>query len=320
MLTGMSAPLDFLRIFAGQLRQASVPFAITSNWACVRYGFHEGTKDSDWIIPADDLAALRELLSRLEGELPPWRVSYRQICGAPLDAEWMAHGWTSHLSIWDSAASVEHKVDIFSKPPRVKPEEIQTDAEGWATRHVVAQMKRTDRDKDWPILQGLGQQLWERGHALALLHLVDSEGLIAAWPSATPAIRAATAARRPLLRALDATPPPEQLDVERLLAVERLVWERVNEHRHGRYTRAWKDFYRQWRKEEGWEWVTSEPFWLQHRRLAEAARRHGLPPNPLADASKEQLVSTAIVEVAKLAAASEKEIAQVLPPVDELLP
>jgi hypothetical protein len=232
----------------------------------------------------------------------------------------MVHGWTSHLSIWDSAASVEHKVDIFSKPPRVKPEEIQADAEGWATRHVVAQMKRTDRDKDWPIVQGLGQQLWERNHALALLHLTDPVGLMAAWPSATPAVRAATVSRRPLLRALDASPPLEKLDVERLLAVERLVWERVNEQRHGRYTRGWKNFYRQWRKEEGWEWPTPEQFWLQHRRLAEAARRHGLPVNPLASVSKEELVRTALGEVAKLAAASEKELAQVLPPVDELLP
>ncbi len=316
----MSAPLDFLRIFAGHLRQAGIQFAITSGMACVHYGLQQNTKDSDWIIPADDLAKLRELLSRLEGELPPWRVSYRQICGAPLDTEWMAHGWTSHLSIWDSAASVEHKVDIFSKPPRVRAEEIQADAEGWATRHVVAQMKRTDRDKDWPIVQGLGQQLWERNHAFALLHLTDPGGLMAAWPSTSPAVRAAAAARRPLLCALDAIPPLEKLDVERLLAVERLVWERVNEQRHGHYTRAWKNFYRQWRKDEGWEWPTSEEYWLQHRRLVDAAQRHGLPANPLGTVSKVELVRTALAEVSKLAAASEKELAQVSPPVDELLP
>ena len=141
-----------------------------------------------------------------------------------------------------------------------------------------------------------------------------------AWPSATHAVRAAMASRRPLLQALDATPPLEKLDVERLLAVERLVWERVNEQRHGRYTRTWKDFYRQWRKEEGWEWPTTEPFWSQHRRLVEAAHRHGLPSNPLADVSRDELVRAALVEVAKLANASENEIAQVLPPADELLP
>ena len=128
------------------------------------------------------------------------------------------------------------------------------------------------------------------------------------------------AARRPLLRALDNSPPPERLDLERLLALERLVWERVNEQRHGRYTRAWKNFYRQWRQEENWEWPTDEQFWLQHRRLVEAARRHGLPANPLAGVRPAQLVEAALPEVAKLGGASEKEIAQVLPPVDELLP
>jgi hypothetical protein len=316
----MSAPLDFLRIFAAQLRQAGIRFAITSGMACVHYGLQQNTKDSDWIIPADDLAKLRELLAKLEGELPPWRVSYRQIFGAPLDPEFMAHGWTSHLSIWDGAASVEHKVDIFCKPPRVKAEEIEMDAEGWATRHVVAQMKRTDRDRDWPIVQGLGQQLWERNQAWCLLHLTEAQALLAAWRSTRSEDHARMAMRRPLLRALDATPPPERLDLERLLAIERLVWERVNEQRHGRYARAWKNFYRSWRKEEGWDWPTAEQFWLQHRRLMAAAFEHGLPANPLAGVSRQELVGAAVVEVAKLAAARENEIAKVLPPVDELLP
>ncbi|MBI2929652.1 MAG: hypothetical protein HYY24_28660 [Verrucomicrobia bacterium] len=316
----MSAPLDFLKIFAGQLRGAGIPFAITSGMACVHYGLQQITKDSDWIIPAEALERLRALLSKLEGDLPPWRVSYRQIFGAPLEADFMQHGWTSHLSIWDGAASVEHKVDIFSKPPRVKAEEIQADSDGWATRHVVAQMKRTDRDKDWPILQGLGQQLWERNNALCLLHLTEPGALLAAWRASPSEVRARMAARRPLLRALDAAPPPARLDIERLLALERLVWERVNEQRHSRYTRAWKNFYRQWRREEDWEWPTSEQFWLQHRRLVEAVHRHALPAKPLANVPPEQLVEAALREVAKLGGAAENEIAQVLPPVDELLP
>jgi hypothetical protein len=316
----MSVPLDFLKIFAGELRGAGIPFAITSGMACVHYGLQQNTKDSDWIIPAGALGRLRDLLVQLEGALPPWRVSYRQIFGAPLEAEFMQHGWTSHLSIWDNAASVEHKVDIFSKPPRVKTEEIEADTEGWATRHVVAQMKRTDRDKDWPIVQGLGQQLSERNIALCMLHLTDAEALMAAWSTAHPHERAATMVRRPLLRALDASPAPEKLDLERLLALERLVWERVNKLRHEQYTRAWKDFYRQWRHEDDWEWPVSEQFWLQHRRVIQAVRRHGLPPNPLANMPPPDLVDAALKEVAKVGGANQNEIAKVLPPLDELLP
>jgi hypothetical protein len=225
----MSAPLDFLRIFAGQLRQAGIRFAITSGMACVHYGLQQNTKDSDWIIPADDLEKLRELLSKLEGELPPWRVSYRQIFGAPLDAEFMAHGWTSHLSIWDGAASVEHKVDIFSKPPRVKAEEMIADPDGWASQHVVAQMKKTDRDKDWPIVDGLGQRLWAVRLTTGLLHITHVDSLRDAWQSADESTRRTMSARRPLLRCLAANPATGR--IERLLLLERLVWERVNDQR-----------------------------------------------------------------------------------------
>jgi hypothetical protein len=316
----VSAPLDFLKIFAGQLRAADISFAITSGMACVHYGLQQNTKDSDWIIPAEDLEKLRTLLSRLEGELPPWRVSYRQIFGAPLEADYMQHGWTSHLSIWDGAGSVEHKVDIFSKPPRVKPEEIETDAEGWLGRHGVAQMKRTDRDKDWPIVQGLGKQLWERNQPFSLLHLMDGDALRSAWQSTSPQAREDLSVRRPLLRSLSATPAPDSLVLERLFAVKRAIWERVNAQRHTRYNRAWKDFYRQWRREADWEWPTEEAWWLQHRRAHEAAQKHGLPPDPLAGLDRLDLVKAALTEVAVVTAATENEIAQVLPPVDELLP
>jgi hypothetical protein len=95
-------------------------------------------------------------------------------------------------------------------------------------------MKRTDRDKDWPIIRGLGQQLWERKQPLCLLHLTDPAALLAAWKATPPSAQDPLARRRPLLRCLAATPPPGRLDIERLLALERLVWERVNEKRHER--------------------------------------------------------------------------------------
>jgi hypothetical protein len=83
---------------------------------------------------------------------------------------------------------------------------------------------------------------------------------------------------------------------------------------------AWKDFYRQWRREDDWEWPVSEQFWLQHRRLTQAVRRHGLPPNPLANLPPCDLVRAALEEVATVGAASQNEIARVLPPTEELLP
>ena len=316
---GMSAPLDFLGIFAGRLRQAEISFAITSGMACVHYGLQQTTKDSDWIIPAEDLARLRGLLSRLEGELPPWRISYRQICGAPLEPEYMSHGWTSHLSVWDSAGSAEHKVDIFSRPPRVRGEELSADAEGWASQHVVAQMKKTDRDKDWPMVDGLGRRLWRSGLAVAVLHLADFDSLLAAWGVLGEATRRQMAERRPLLRSLSGPPVLTRPRFDLLLMLERLLWERVNRHRYRRYAGPWKDFYRAWRCEQP-VWPTDEPFALQHRGLNDAARRHGLPTEPLAGPERSRLVQAAVDEILAMERFTREDVASVLPPVYELLP
>lgn len=313
----MSAPLDFLKIFAGELRTAGISFAITSGMACVHYGLQQNTKDSDWIIPSEDLERLRQLLGKLEGGLPPWRISYRQIFAAPLEADYMQHGWTSHLSIWDNAASVEHKVDIFSKPPRVKVEELHADAEGWASQHIVAQMKKTDRPRDWPIVDGLGQRLWASEAPTGLLHINDPRLLQEAWHNADQAVRRSMAARRPLLGRLDQSLAEGQMD--RLLLLERLVWERVNYERHSRYTSAWKAFYRRWWTEKEWQWPSSDPFWMQHKRLVKAVQEHGLPPDPLADTPKSQLIQEAVRRLAQMGF-PEADVAQVCPPVEELLP
>lgn len=316
----MSAPLDFLKIFAAQLRGADIEFAITSGMACVHYGLQQTTKDSDWIIPHEELDKLRAMFARLEGDLPPWRVSYRQICGAPLDAEWMQHGWTSHLSIWDTAGSVEHKVDLFSKPPRVRADELKADSDGWASVHVVAQMKKTDRDRDWPIVNGLGNLLWSERSFTGLLHINRVDELVAAWNEADAPTRSAATQRRPLLGqlALDPLPGAEWLDY--LIDLERKLWERVNYERHSRYARNWRRFYRSWRCEAGWQWPTNELFRRQHERLANAARQHALEPNPLAGDSRKELIDAAVRRLLAVQRYTAYDIACVLPPVDELLP
>lgn len=316
----MSAPLEFIKVFAGKMRDAGIEHALTSGMACVHYGLQQTTKDSDWIVPAGRLARLRALLGGLEEGWPPWRISYRQICGAPMEEEYLRHGWTSHLSIWDSASSVEHKVDLFSAPPRVRLDELEIDAEGWASRHVVAQMKKTDRDKDWPMVGGLGRQLAERRESTALLHAREHALLLNAWAAASPEQRLGAVRRRPLVKVLDRPTPPDRLALGRLLAIERTIWEQVNDHRHSRYTRAWKQFFRNWRRDEEWQWPTAESFAKQHRRLCEAAGRHGLPLDPLEGNVRAEVLSTALTEAAALSSATPEEMAQVQPPMEEMLP
>lgn len=95
----MQSPLEFLDAFRGDLRAAGLRFAITSGMACVRYGLQQTTKDSDWILPPDQADPLRAVFAHRESALPAWTIRYRSIFGAPLEAEWLAGGWTSHLAI-----------------------------------------------------------------------------------------------------------------------------------------------------------------------------------------------------------------------------
>ena len=127
--------------------------------------------------------------------------------------------------------------------------------------------------------------------------------------------------RRPLLRSLAKQPPLTRGQFDLLVLLERLVWERVNNQRYSRYTRAWKNFYRSWRREEeSLEWPTSESFKLQHQTLLKAARQYGLLANPLETLSGERLVQTAEAEILAMERFTRNDLASVRPPVDEMLP
>lgn len=82
----MQTPLEFLDVFRSTLRSAGITFAVTSGMACIRYGLQQTTKDSDWIVAAEDLPKLRGLLQQCERRMPPWVVQYRAWALMP-DAE-----------------------------------------------------------------------------------------------------------------------------------------------------------------------------------------------------------------------------------------
>jgi hypothetical protein len=250
--------------------------------------------------------------------MPPWRVSYRAICGAPLEADFMAHGWTSHLSLWDSADSPEHHVDIFCKPPRVARVESGPENDAFASRHMVAQMKRTDRERDWPIVDGLGLQLRRLAPELALLHIQDAGLLRDHWEQSPAEARKAAARRRPLLHLLKSSLDPDALHA--WLRLERVVWETVNQERYSLYQAAWKQFYRAWRADEAFEWPTSEPCRAQHERLCLAAARFGLPRDPIGAVGRQTIYDRAVHRAVVRADSTAEKIAQVQPPIAEVLP
>jgi hypothetical protein len=180
-------------------------------------------------------------------------------------------------------------------------------------------MKRTDRERDWPIIDGLGWQIAATGGSLAsaLLHVQSPARLQAIWQRASASEREAAAVRRPVLRRL-----VDETNLDRLEAwirVERLLWQCINRERYGRYQEAWKAFYRRWRAEPDWSWPTSEPFELQHERLVGAALRHGLVQDPLAGIDRAQLREMAITKAATVGFAPIGHVRSVAPGPDEVL-
>jgi hypothetical protein len=316
----MSSPIEFYRTFQAQLRGRSITGLLTSGMACVEYGLQQNTKDTDWIIAPADSEKLVELFGELERGVSGanWRISYRGLFGAPLDPEYLAGGWTSHLVAFDHPESAERHLDFFGRPPRVGDAWSAGAVAGIASRDVVARMKKTDRPKDWPLVNALAIQAHYAGDPGAVIHLRDPLILREAWQQATPATRAAAAAERPLLDVLDGV---DDRQLERLLLVEEMLWQCVNRERYVVYQRAWKDFYRAWQRDQVGDWPTAEPFSQQHRRVSAAVREHGLPPAPLGTlAARQAVYDRGRERAAALTAAPSREMEMVAMPLIMILP
>jgi len=189
---------------------------------------------------------------------------------------------------------------------------------GIASRDVVARMKKTDRPKDWPLVNALAIQAHYAGDPGAVIHLRDPAILREAWQQASAATRDGAAQERPLLRALDGV---DDRQLERLLLVEEMLWRCVNRERYVVYQRAWKNFYRAWQHDRVGDWPTAEPFLQQQRRVCAAVRQHGLPPAPLGTAAARQAVyDRGREQAAALTAAPCREMDMVAMPLGMILP
>ena len=226
----MSSPLLFCRTHKALLRDRHIKYALTSGMACVEYGLPQNTKDSDWIISPAGIAALVELLCDQERGLTGrhWRVSYRGLFGAPLDPEYLQGGWTSHVAVVEHPDSSERHVDVFGRPPRIAEEALTHLSSGTASRSMVARMKKTDRPKDWPIVNGLTLQDYYAGLPEAVLHLREPDILRLAWGRVPNAARDDIVAERPLLAHLESLDPSR---LDRMLLIERTLWECINRER-----------------------------------------------------------------------------------------
>ncbi len=203
-------------------QERGIPCAITSGMACVHFGVAATTKDCDVLCLAEKSDDFRALVAetKLRGLLP----NYRGNISPPLDARWMRGGWTSHFT-WKTKPE-ETCLDIFGIAPRGSSAWEDQLAGIYARYNVVAEMKRTNRAKDWPFATALGGAMLAEGDLKGWLHLYDLDVLRSSLRREE--IPPARLTDRPLLRL---APFDDGLRVKRILMAEQVFWSELDEIR-----------------------------------------------------------------------------------------
>jgi len=222
----------FYEGLVARARSRGIQCAITSGMACVAFGVAQATKDCDLLCVPDSAGEFLKLLGEasLSGQMP----QYRGHLTPPLDARWLRGGWTSHF-LWN-VPHLDAYLDVFGIAPRGSvPWELEVDG-FYAGPHTVAEMKRTNRERDWPFATALGVKLLEAGDPRGWLHLFNYEVLI----RTAEAVRcpAAMVALRPALALLAG--PDERLELAVKGEIE--FWNRLDQLRMKVYERAVRPF------------------------------------------------------------------------------
>ncbi len=277
-----------------ELRRRGVVCAITSGLACVHYGVAETTKDCDLLCHWRSFDELLNLLAQTQVEGVPCR--YRGNISPPLDARWHRGGWTSHFDWKVEPQAVT--LDVFGHALRESSPWERELVGLFAGPQTVAEMKRTNRGKDWATLTALGVRMIEAGDARGWMHVFDADTLLALLQEhpCPPEY----AARRPALQLGLAQDP----HTPGALNAERLFWEELDRRRIRlleRHLHSYVPAVRQQRA--GREFSLRE----DHELRIECATQH-LPPNPIkdyglqryCDESKQALVQNGLVPASAL--------------------
>ena len=136
-------------------RQGSIA-VLASGQAVVYYRVAIMSKDGDWIV-----RETAEATARVLAVLTEHGAWYRP--GAPLDARWLAGGWSSHFEFSDEALR-RVRCDFFSRPPRITDAARAALFTGSDTLAVVdlmslILMKQTQRAKDYVVIGELAARL-----------------------------------------------------------------------------------------------------------------------------------------------------------------
>ena len=270
--------------------------AITSGMACVKYGVAQSTKDCDVLCNEAGVELMRAVIevATLRGA----SASYRGHITPPLDYRWLAGGWTSHF-IWESLPVVP-QLDVFSVAPRASSDWTTAVHGLFIDMQIVAEMKRTDRAKDWPFCDSLGVKLIDSGELTGWLHIFEAttlEELAVGVPLPEELLD-----RRPSLRFIG----KDHFDLRKALMVEQTFWQeldrvriRIHQDHIRRYMHAVKNDPR----------VKNSPSEIQHRLRIEHALEW-LPQCPILDFGIVNLIDEAKMATTRL---HSKEWTKILP-------
>ena len=131
---------------------------LASGQAVVYHRIAIMSKDGDWVV-RETTDACRRVLEVLGRKGARYRPS------APLDARWLAGGWSSHFEFFDERQR-RIRCDFFSRPPRLAGAVIDGLFERSVGRPLAVMdveplilMKRTQRAKDYAVIGELSRLL-----------------------------------------------------------------------------------------------------------------------------------------------------------------
>jgi hypothetical protein len=232
---------------------------ISSGQAVVLHRLAIMSKDGDWII-LEDTETTKHIISVLE------RFGARYRFGAPLDSRWLAGGWSSHFEFMHNDMRI--RTDFVARPPRISHERLEKIWREQRTRkipfvdlHDLAELKKTNREKDYAILGELARRMIP---SLGLRYSRSARELITQYRKNSKKVVTILNERGIPLEATTSVETMEiALDAER----RRLI--HLNEHRLSRYTEAAQEWAKRWKGVE--KKIAGMPLSQAHEYIIEQA-------------------------------------------------
>ncbi len=270
--------IEFYLELVRRAQARGIRCAITSGMACVAFEVADSTKDCDLLCDPEMADKFVALLS--ESPLGDSPCQYRGNISPPLDARWLKGGWTSHFE-WPGT---DGYLDVFGIAPRARSSWLEGTTPIYAHPHVVADMKRTGRDKDWPFLTALGVKLVESGDPRGWLHIYD-EDRMGELRVKHPEIPTAIIESRPLLQML----LDRNVALAAALRLERTFWMELSKLRVREYEHLLPPYLVAVRKASAGRTMSL----LEDHQLRVACAERHLPPHPLNPQVLHTMIDTA---------------------------